>query len=303
MKTDFRLAKIMVLTAVSLLLFSDANAKIFIYDNNIPIDIPDEGTVFSDVNVLDSNMVADVNVVLNITHSWDADLDVYLVHNDVIVELFTDVGGSLDDFRNTVLDDEAYVSITEGSMPFTGSFQPEGNLSDFDGLDAQGLWQLVVTDDDTGDTGTLESWSLILKLYSYPANPSPVDCANDISVHTCLSWDAGCDPNSTTWDLYLGKDPNEMELIATDLNEPNYCPCGLETPCGLKTLCGLETWTWYFWKVVAKYPSRKKVPGKNIWSFQTECLVDLNRDGTIDFDDVYTFIEKWLEAMSCTVPP
>jgi hypothetical protein len=64
------------------------------------------------------------------------------------------------------------------------------------------------------------------------------------------------DDCQTTWDVYLGTNPNELELIASDLDETNFCPGWLE-------IC-----TQYFWKVVAKNPSGE-TPGP-IWSFRTE---------------------------------
>ena len=56
--------------------------------------------------------------------------------------------------------------ITSGSAPFTGSYQPEQPLSVLDGLNAAGDWQLEVIDDAGIDTGTLESWDLILTYVS-----------------------------------------------------------------------------------------------------------------------------------------
>ena len=106
----------------------------------------------------------DVNVTLNITHTWDSDLDVYLIGpSGRSVELFTDVGSSGDGFLDTTLDDEAAGPITFGVPPFTGRYQPEGFLGDFDGEPASGTWTLSVYDDAGGDQGTLNSWSLTLE--------------------------------------------------------------------------------------------------------------------------------------------
>ena len=53
-------------------------------------------------------------------------------------------------------------TVQLGTDPFTGSFQPVGNLSDFDGLQTMGDWTLVITDNFNGDGGTLNSWDLQL---------------------------------------------------------------------------------------------------------------------------------------------
>jgi len=128
-----------------------------------PIAIPDPGTVTSTINVPDSFTIDDVNVTLDITHSWDEDLDVYLISpQGTPVELFTDVGGSGDNFTSTTLDDECATPISSGSAPFTGCYQPEGTLSDFDAEDSAGVWTLQLSDDFGADAGTLEPWSLEL---------------------------------------------------------------------------------------------------------------------------------------------
>jgi len=106
--------------------------------------------------------VVDLDVLLDITHTWDSDLEVYLTSpQGTTVELFSGVGGSGDNFTATLLDDEATDAIVDGTAPFTGSWQPEGQLSDFDGEDPYGYWQLEVYDSAGGDTGTLDGWSLI----------------------------------------------------------------------------------------------------------------------------------------------
>ena len=74
-----------------------------------PKTITDNGTVTSTLTIPDSLTIDDVNVELDITHSSDQDLDVFLIAPDgTRVELFTDVGGNGNDFSGTKLDDEAH---------------------------------------------------------------------------------------------------------------------------------------------------------------------------------------------------
>jgi VCBS repeat-containing protein len=70
--------------------------------------------------------------------------------------------GNYRPFVNTVLDDEADISITAGEGPFTGRFVPIESLSVFDGQSINGMWQLEIVDTATGDEGELFSWSLIV---------------------------------------------------------------------------------------------------------------------------------------------
>jgi subtilisin-like proprotein convertase family protein len=129
---------------------------------DVPTPIIDEETVTSELTLSDfSGTGTDVNVTLDINHTWDKDLDVFLVSpSGTEIELFTDVGADGDNFSNTTLDDEAATSITEGSAPFTGSFQPEGSLAALDGEDPNGTWTLKITDDAKLDVGILNNWSL-----------------------------------------------------------------------------------------------------------------------------------------------
>ena len=118
------------------------------------------------INVMESGTVNDVNVKISLQHQRLEDLDVFLEAPDgTLVELLTDVGGNGNYLTGTVLDDGATESITVGAAPFTGPYQPEGLLRDFQGKSLVGTWTLHVTDDTiNGDTGTLVGTSLAIEL-------------------------------------------------------------------------------------------------------------------------------------------
>lgn len=121
------------------------------------------GIQTSTVTVADSATILDVDVELDISHTRVDDLAVFLVSpSGTRVELFTNIGGNENNFTGTILDDEATTPIVAGWAPFTGTYQPEGSLADFDGQDMQGTWTLEVRDEKKSDTGTLNSWSLIV---------------------------------------------------------------------------------------------------------------------------------------------
>ena len=130
---------------------------------NVPVNIDDNATVTSTLTVAGLSAITDINVQLSLNHTFDGDLDIFLVSPaGTRIELTTDNGSSGDNFQTTVFDDEAAGSITSGAAPFTGSFRPEGLLSALDGQAANGLWTLEITDDAGGDTGVLNSWSITL---------------------------------------------------------------------------------------------------------------------------------------------
>lgn len=131
------------------------------FTNSTPVAIRDRTTLVSTITVGQDLTIADLNVRLNIAHTWDADLYGYLRGPDgTIVNLVAYRGGSGDNFSNTTFDDEAAVSIASGAAPFAGSHRPERSLAAFDGKNARGTWALYVYDRAYLDTGTLQSWSL-----------------------------------------------------------------------------------------------------------------------------------------------
>lgn len=127
----------------------------------IPISTTGNVTYNSIINVPGAGVITDVNVTINITHTWDDDMDIFLISpTGTMVELTTDNGDDGDNFVNTVFDQQATTSIVDGTAPFTGSFIPEGNLNDLNGEDAAGDWTLRITDDAGADGGQLNSWTL-----------------------------------------------------------------------------------------------------------------------------------------------
>ena len=134
------------------------------FPKTVNLSIPDLGTRTSVLNVTAAGTILDLDLKVSITHTSDADLDVFLIAPDgTRVELFTDVGGTGDNFSGTVLDGAASASIAAGTAPFAGTYRPEGNLALLEGKNLSGNWTLEVTDDAKNNTGTLASWSLIVR--------------------------------------------------------------------------------------------------------------------------------------------
>jgi subtilisin-like proprotein convertase family protein len=142
-------------------------------------------------------VVGDVDVRLNITHTYDNDLAVWLRAPDLTtVQLVLHRGGSGANFTDTVLDDEADAAIAAGSPPFTGSFRPETPLSALDGKPAHGTWRLTVVDDARIDTGTLASWRLSIR--------PPASCSSPPAAPSLTSTDPPSPAAGTTTPLVTG---------------------------------------------------------------------------------------------------
>lgn len=121
----------------------------------------------------------DVNVTIDIDHTWDSDLSVSLTGPDgTRVLLVTNEGSGGNNFRFTKFDDAAPISIVGRSAPFRGTFRPEESLSDFDHSDPNGTWTLRVEDQAPQDGGSLNSWTLDIDdgLYTFENNATvPID--------------------------------------------------------------------------------------------------------------------------------
>ena len=133
------------------------------YSNSQSAGIPDRGMLISTIEVTDTFALQDINVELNISHTRLSDLRVVLVSaSGTRIELFNGIGGSNDNFTATLLDDDATDSILAGAAPYTGSFRPTGDLALLEGEQVNGTWTLEVYDQARRETGTLDSWSLIV---------------------------------------------------------------------------------------------------------------------------------------------
>jgi len=130
--------------------------------SDVPVDIPDEGTVESTLEVDEPGLILDLDVRIDeLRHTFDRDLEIEIEGPDgTTVTLVDNRGGGDEDFIDTVFDDEASDPISAGSAPFSGNFQPEEALSAFDGELQQGTYTLRIFDQEEEDVGTLEAWGI-----------------------------------------------------------------------------------------------------------------------------------------------
>ncbi|MCK4660024.1 MAG: proprotein convertase P-domain-containing protein, partial [Phycisphaerae bacterium] len=132
---------------------------------DVPQSITDHNTTTSTINVPDNFCIGDVDVDINITHTWIGDLTVELESpSGTVVRLHDGTGGSDEDIVTTYDDDG------EGTAP-----DGPGTLADFDYTATAGAWTLTVTDGFGGDTGTLNSWSLSIAVLGVTCPPHAFD--------------------------------------------------------------------------------------------------------------------------------
>ena len=153
--------------------------------SNTPVPVPTQSATpnIANITVPDNKPLVDVNVKINMNHTYDGDTVISVRHPDgTIVTLSNRRGGSGDNFINTVFDDQASGSITTGVAPFTGSYIPEQPLSALNGKNAAGTWQVQVLDNVSGDGGTLTSAQITLRYPVQACGPkAEVDSGTAVS--------------------------------------------------------------------------------------------------------------------------
>ncbi|MCB8921337.1 MAG: carboxypeptidase regulatory-like domain-containing protein [Ardenticatenaceae bacterium] len=126
--------------------------------------IDDNSTTSVSLTSSRNDAIADLNVYVNITHTYIGDLDITLTHEATgaqVILLPSSFSCSGDDI-DASFDDEAGTAITCGaSVPaLSGSVIPSESLAAFDFDLLAGTWRLDVHDGAGGDTGTVNQWCL-----------------------------------------------------------------------------------------------------------------------------------------------
>ncbi|MGV6830946.1 MAG: proprotein convertase P-domain-containing protein, partial [bacterium] len=134
--------------------------------NNTLVSIPDgsganiAGPAATSVITLSNNItISDVNVTLDISHTYIQDLVISLIAPDnTEVIIFNRECANENDIQVTY-DDQASATIT-CAQPVSGTAKPANPLSAFNGKNSNGDWTLKVVDYYNGDTGTINSWTI-----------------------------------------------------------------------------------------------------------------------------------------------
>jgi subtilisin-like proprotein convertase family protein len=257
-----------LLSAVMLAAFLGASlrpsqtAQALTHTQSGDITIPASGSVTPYPSTVfvqgEPGLITDINVrLVGLTHTWPDDLDILLEHepSGIAVMIMSDACGSTDLDNATILfDDEAAgpVPDTTGCSSAPSAFshhQPTNHgagdvlplpapgsylstLSAFDGITPNGVWNLWVFDDLTGDSGLLDEWRLEITAGSsaivIPAGPTYGGNANPYPYNITISGRTGLitDVNVTvsrlshTWpgdiDMLLVSPDGDKVLLMAD---------------------------------------------------------------------------------------
>ena len=109
--------------------------------------------------------IGDINVNLNITHTYVQDMTISLEGpasiGSPVITLFQEACGDHDNIGCT-LDDDGGAPQCSGNPSISGSIAPFESLSQLNTLPADGIWTLRVSDPWNGDGGTIDLFSINL---------------------------------------------------------------------------------------------------------------------------------------------
>jgi len=128
----------------------------------IPDNVP--AGVTSNLVIANSGSVTDLNMSLQVTHTFVGDLSFRLTHveSGTTALLINRPSSCSGNDINAILDDEAASPVQcAASVPtINGSFRPDNPLTVFDGLARNGTWRLTASDNSGADLGTVNTWCL-----------------------------------------------------------------------------------------------------------------------------------------------
>ncbi len=156
------------------------------FSNNTPVPIVDVATSSSVIAVAGAEtFLCQADIVADITHTFAADMDIRLISPTTSTTISTDNGAGNDDVfagttwidtGNTPTTDHLYVNATVATP-----LVPEGAMGRFLGTNPNGNWTLEVVDDLSGDTGTINGWTLNLTTCACAIPDADVSIAKSVA--------------------------------------------------------------------------------------------------------------------------
>ena len=141
------------------------------FDLNIPAEPGATKGWMTDalIEITDHYLIRDIDVRISSTHTSVFDLQLFLqspAGTRICLNMYNPFNEFFEgeNYSQTIFDDEADISISLGEAPFTGRFRPREpyQLSIFDDEDVYGSWRLQIYDAFYYNTGTLDSFELMI---------------------------------------------------------------------------------------------------------------------------------------------
>ncbi len=179
-----------------------------IASRDVPLSIGEQSgiTITSDLEFPYPVSVEDVDVQnVSGNHSYISDLRFALKFGGSETNLMNNICEDEDDF-SLGFDDESLFTDIPCPPVDTRLYVPLGRLDIFEGMNAEGIWSLEVTDDFFLDGGSLNAWSMTV-CYSNPQQPVVIP---DIHNHTICANDS---LEIRAFVDMISEDPDELFLV------------------------------------------------------------------------------------------
>ncbi|MDC7995582.1 proprotein convertase P-domain-containing protein [Altibacter sp. HG106] len=179
--------------------------------NLIPVNVPDS-------NVIGGSVMID-NVMIDIAHTWSGDLEISLVSPAGTELLLSDNNsGNTDDAYNGTMFQDGGADITAATAPYgAGPYAAEGGsfAATFAGEDTAGDWQLKICDTASGDSGTVNAFSITFcPTNDLCDNAYDLTCGDVVTGSTALATDSGGNAAPDVFYAFTGSGSQEAVTLS-----------------------------------------------------------------------------------------
>ncbi|MBO0331229.1 reprolysin-like metallopeptidase [[Muricauda] lutisoli] len=192
--------------------------------NNLPINIPSSGTptITASVFFLEDLPVSDINVNLELDHTYLEDLVITLISpSGTEVTLISNTCGDLNNI-NAVFDDDGSPIECTGSPAISGAVTPLGSLASLKGESILGEWILEIQDTAASDGGTLIGFSLDMCIEGNYRPDEDDDGVFDDGDDLCLGTPKGVEVDTNGCAIYrFASDNFEIEIESETCRSSN----------------------------------------------------------------------------------
>ncbi|MBT8321772.1 MAG: T9SS type A sorting domain-containing protein, partial [Eudoraea sp.] len=185
---------------------------------DLPSSISSTGTptVTSQITFFNDLPIADIDVQLDIEHTFLSDLIIRLISpSGTEVVLISSSCGSNRNI-NAIFDDDAAPFSCGADPAISGTVKPLGTLSSFNGESTQGTWTLEVSDIFTSDGGSINNFSLTICAEGQFRPDDDNDGVFDDTDDLCLGTPEGTEVNTDGCPVYRFDQDNFTLAITSE---------------------------------------------------------------------------------------
>jgi len=181
---------------------------------NVPLNIGTTAniTINSTLNIPAGGVISDVNITMDVTHTWINDLTATLISpSGTQVQLFARPCTTANIQNISATFDDSGVNVVCGANPgITGVVKSTQLLSAFNGQSSTGTWTLRILDGFNRDGGSLNSWSINICTIQPLSIDEQEDAISDLVIYP--------NPNNGNFNIqFTSTSGNEIKVNLHDV--------------------------------------------------------------------------------------